>query len=827
MTVRIAWGGCAAVIALLLPTPGACWDGLAPYAEESRILATTPSTDDGAIGAMFNPAQWGVLERPELSFFWSDVDARPNKMDDWGLSMGGGLGVSVRRRDERTPVGTRDVTDWQIGIGGGSDAHYGGFAFGFSGAGKGAFGRENFLSLGEIWRPNRWLSYGNAARFALSGGDMEGVIDLGIRPLGDPRIQLFADYALGRGDRWDDGPLAGGVSVRPLTGLRAAARWAHDDRIQVTVGVTLQRTGFRATPEYDRDGNLGATRYAVRLNPPERGVDWDRWRSRGRRFVHMDLKGRAVYRVYRFGDKGSLALRSILDRFQTAADDPTVGGVSLNLSGFAANPSMIWEIRQKLLALKARGKKVVLYADRLDASGFYLASVADRFVMDPRGALLLPGVQISRTYLKGTLDKLGIGFDEWRYFKYKSALETFSRTGMSEADREQFQALADAAYAELADGVAATGRATRAGFDEVVNREPFLSAKRLLDLRWVDALGRPEDLKEGVRVVGGRRARLVSARRLDAIRWQPEEEWGPRPAIALVYAVGPCAMDDGIRARETSKQLRKFREDHDVKAVVVRADSPGGDPLASDLVAHELRAMHRAKKPVLVSQGRVAASGGYWISMDADTITATPFTVTGAIGVIGGWAWNDGFGKKTGLTSDHVQVGKSADLMGGIRLPLLGATLPERNLDGEERRVVEGAFTELYDDFTNKVSSARRLDLARVREIAEGRVYLGRDAHELKLVDRIAGLDETIEAARRLAGISPKRKVRIIEYPKPGFLRLPRLFSGLGSSRGGAIEPLSELSYEARVLQEILNRPGEPLLLAPGTLLPTEVEPRP
>ena len=268
-----------------------------------------------------------------------------------------------------------------------------------------------------------------------------------------------------------------------------------------------------------------------------------------------------------------------------------------------------------------------------------------------------------------------------------------------------------------------------------------------------------------------------------------------------------------------------------MKAVVLRADSPGGDPLASDLVAGEIRALKASKKPVLVSQGRVAASGGYWISMDADTITTTPFTVTGSIGVIGGWVWNDGFGKKTGFTADRVQVGKSADLFGGIRLPILGATLPERNLDATERKGIERSFAGLYDDFTRKVASARRLDVARVRELGEGRIYLGRPAVENRLVDRVATLDETIEAAKRAAGIPEKRKVRIVEYPKAPLFRLPMFLRGVFGPMAKASAALdaaplaaANLSYEARVLQAILDQPGRPLLLTPGSVLPSELE---
>jgi len=220
--------------------------------------------------------------------------------------------------------------------------------------------------------------------------------------------------------------------------------------------------------------------------------------------------------------------------------------------------------------------------------------------------------------------------------------------------------------------------------------------------------------------------------------------------------------------------------------------------------------------------------------MDADTITTTPFTVTGSIGVIGGWVWNDGFGKKTGFSADHVQVGKSADLFGGIRLPILGATLPERNLDAAERRQIERSFADLYDDFTEKVASARRLDVARVRELGQGRIYLGRRAVDNRLVDRVATLDETIEAAKRAAGIPERRRVRIIEYPKPPLFRLPMFLRGIAGPAARAdgaagVTPLSTagLSYESRVLQAILDQPGRPLLLTPGSVLPSELEAAP
>ncbi|MGH7680349.1 MAG: S49 family peptidase [Candidatus Eiseniibacteriota bacterium] len=835
--MRVPSRAIATLLALLsvgfIPHRSAAYEGLPRYSEDADILATTPSTDDGAIGAMLNPAQWGVLEKPELSFFWSDQNVRTNHMDNWGLSMGQGMGFSLRRHDAYGPSGPIDVTDYQIGFGGGSSDHYGGFAFGFAGEGKGAFGRESYISCGDIARPTRWLSTGTVGRAAFQGGDADVSVDIGIRPLGDPRLTLFGDYSLQRGQRLDDGPVTGGIEVRPIPGLQAALRYGNDDRFQLTFGVTLQRSGFRATPHYDDNGHLGATSYAIRMNPAVRGVDFDARRNHARRFMSMDLKGQVTYQGYRYWDTSSLPLRSLTERIQFATDDPTVGGVVLNLSGIQGNIAMMWELREKLRALQARGKKVVVYADNLSAGEYYLASIADRIVMDPRGYVIFPGVQASRTYMKGLLEKLGLGFDEWRYYKYKSAMETFSRENMSDADREQFQAMVDAAYEELASGIVATGRMTRAQFDKTVNEEPFLSAQRLLDLKWIDRVGRQAEVKEEVLRVTGRRTPTHSYPVLAAHRWMPDETWGPKPTIALVYQIGPCAMDEGIKARESSKAIRKLRENSDVKAVVMRADSPGGDPLASDLVADELRALKRAKKPILVSQGRVAGSGGYWISMDADTLMATPFTVTASIGVIGGWVWDKGFGKKTGFSADHVQVGKSADLMGGLRLPILGVAIPERNLDDAERKMIQTRFGELYDDFTQKVATARRLPVERVRELAQGRIYLGRPGVENKLIDRIATLDETIEAAKRAAGIRPGQKVRIVEYPKPGLFRIPSMFEGVAAPVAGRIGSAlgpdagaapTVLGYEARVLQQMLDAPGRPLLLTPGEVLPMETE---
>jgi len=798
--------------------PGIARATLSPYVEESSLLSSTPGTDDGSIAATLNPAQWGLLERPETALWWSDRQALGERREDYGISAGRGLGFSYRHRILPTSAGPRGVGDYQIGAGWNDAFGAAGIAFGFSGPGRSAFDRKNFLAAGRIVRPTSWLSLGSTGRFA--SGEQQGVFDVGVRPLSDPRLLLFADYALENHRHWDDGDPSFGASLRPITGLEASGRWSERERFQLTLGVTIARTGFRSLSRYDHS-HRGSTDFVVRMSPPVRGLDPAARLLRGRRFLEMDLKGEAVYQSYRYFDESSLPLRRILDDLTFAAEDPTVGGVSLNLSGFQANIEMIWEIREKLLELRHAGKKVVVYIDNVGMGPFYLASAADRIVMDPVGTLLVPGVQMSRTYVKDTLAKLGLGFEEWRYLKYKSAMESFSRRDMSEADREQRGDLVKATYEELARGVTESGRMTRAQFDSLVNEEPYLGARRLLERHAIDEIGGPESLRESAGKAAGRRLLFQSPRQARAARWTPDEFWGPKPTIALVYAVGDCAMDTGIRGRTTSKAIRKFRESRNVKAVVVRADSPGGDPLASDLLAREILAYRKVGKAAYVSQGRVAASGGYWISMDATRITASPFTITGSIGVIGGWVWDEGLGKKLGMTSDRVQIGKSADLMGGLTLPLIGVTIPERNLDDRERVVVKRGILDLYDDFTQRVAEGRGLSVERVREIAQGHVYAGRAALDLRLVDEIATLDQTLELAKKAAGIRRDRRVRIVEYPRQRLLAFPRLFPGAMAKAAGVTEG-APWTYEQRALGCIVKSPGTPLLLTPASLLPDE-----
>ena len=386
-------------------------------------------------------------------------------------------------------------------------------------------------------------------------------------------------------------------------------------------------------------------------------------------------------------------------------------------------------------------------------------------------------------------------------------MEPFTREDMSAADREQLQALLDDWYGLARDEIGKARSLSPEAFDRLVDDDAVFLPQQALDAGLVDRLGRwdnrdaiVEELEAGPRTLT---ASTDYARPADP-------RWGARRKIAVVYALGVCAMDTGIRGRRLVDDIAAACESAD--ALVLRVDSPGGDILPSDLVAAAMQKC-RGQKPVIVSQGFVAASGGYWISMNGDVIVAAPNTLTGSIGVIGGWAYNKGFKEKLGLSTDHVQTGRHADLPFGLMLPLIGLDLPDRNLTAAEKARMEHAIRAMYGDFVAKVASRRDMEPEAVEEIAQGRVWTGRRALDLGLVDRLGGLDVAVDLAIEMSGLSADEPVALLEYPEPGLLPpdvlLPRLPGVVAKSNPRIDHLLFRIEHN-----------GLPLLLAPPAQLP-------
>jgi len=809
-----------------------------PEPATASYLPSTPSVTGGAAGAWLNPASWATTDGFEAAFGWNDRNLRPGSLDNWGLSLGDRLGFSAQTAVYPLADTTARLNQYQLGFAWGDRRIHGGFAWRWPGGDTEAFDVHSGLMLGAIARPGPGVSFGVSGFLRNAYNPDEGMIDLGIRPFGRPFLTLFGDYSVVQSQKLSDGSWGAGAEIRPYRGLMAGVRFQDADGpkdfdYRIYAGVSLEALAFDVLPGYNGDGDHQDTGYLARINPPYRGLPLGKaLRDRKKdRVVPLSLEGRTlVYQKARWGDEDRVAWLPLSRHLDAIAADPGVEGVALDLSGFRASPALQWELREKLQGLKQAGKHVYIHGDRFTMGSFFLASVADRLSLDPQGFVLIPGFAAYRTYMRSFFDKVGVGVEEWQYFTYKTAFQRYARTGMSEADSIQLGRLTDVIYDTWRNGIAEGRGLSPAAVDSLVNDEVLLHAADAKAAGLVDVLDRWPAFTDSLRKEKTLRLGPLPHERGEPIPL-PDDRWGRLPEIHIVYAIGPCEMDSGIRGRATSRELRRLASDRDVKAVVLRADSPGGDPLPSDLVAAGLQQLRRKGKPALVSQGNVAASGGYWISMDGTRILTTPVTVTGSIGVIAGWFWDNGLGEKTGFHAEGVQRGTSADLFTGLRFPLLGITIPTRNLTPTEQEGAKQMILETYDTFVDKVAKARSLSVEHVRDVAQGRVWMGGDAISRGLCDGFGGLDSAVDEARRMAGLETE-PVLLVEYPEPPLFRTPKFLPnvpGLGFLSGllfGTREipapPPSLLGedYEGVYLKAIAESPAQPLVLTPPELVP-------
>ncbi|MDI6765834.1 MAG: signal peptide peptidase SppA [Bacteroidota bacterium] len=736
--------------------------GFPAYHTQNDFLLTSPGAMKYGLYGYDNPALLSYLHQPDIMFTWSDEVGKWNDFNRWGLFTAvPNLGFGLINQKQ----GKYYITDYRISLAAGDKDKSVGISYGWSSGYQQFFNRTDLVTIGTLFRPIKYLSIGMVGSFATQGEDKEGVIDLGVRPLGNELLTLFVDYANKNDQSLKKAPWSAGIAAEPLSGIRITGRYFDSKAFTVGVYLSFGNMGLITQSHYDKDNKYSYQTYGVRLGAYDRTLIGTKIIPQ-KKYVEYDLNGPIKYQRFKWFDKSN-TLASLLNTIKAAKDDPTVSGIAINTSGMSANREMLWEIREQLKDFKSIGKRVVMFVDRPDIDVYHFASIADKIVMDPTGNMTLEGYIMGRTYLKGTLAKLGLGFDEWRFFKYKSAVESYSRDKMSDADREQRQKLVDDYYKLAKSDICEGRKISPERFDQLVDDVVFLLPGNAIKEGLVDTVGRWETVKEMIKKLEGEEKCMVGSGSLTMFQLPKDNYWGEKPRIAVVYALGACAMDEGITARKLVKDVEAVTNDTRVKAVVLRVDSPGGDGMASDYIAEALKKC-KEKKPVIVSQGYVAASGGYWLSMYGDTIVAAPNTITGSIGVIGGWIYNKGLKDSLGMTTDHVKVGKHADLGFGFTLPFLGVGVPDRNFNEEERQRMETFIKIFYKEFVGKVAAGRKKNYDDIEQIAQGRVWSGNDGKENGLVDVLGGLETAIQIAKERAGICPKMDVTIVEYPEKG-----------------------------------------------------------
>lgn len=487
--------------------------------------------------------------------------------------------------------------------------------------------------------------------------------------------------------------------------------------------------------------------------------------------------------------RGLPVLRDVVEGLRRAAADDAVVGLVAHVGGGALSLAQAEEVRRAVQAFAAAGKPTTAWAESFGEVGpgnvdYYLATGFDQVWLQPVGDVGLVGVAAQAVFLKEALAKLGVQPQIAQRHEYKTAANTFTQDGFTDAHREMATRLAESATETIVAGVAAGRGLSEEEVRDLIDLAP-INAAEALEVGLVDHLGYRADVYAAVRAAAGVPAAGASGDAGDGLALRYVERYGKGPlagvpallgklrgdegpALAVVHAAGPIqlgrsggsplASSGAIGSDSLCAALRAAGRDEDVKAVVLRVDSPGGSYVASDAIRAEVKALRAAGTPVVASMGSIAGSGGYYIAMGADRVLASAGTITGSIGVVAGKQVLGEALDRIGVSIETVTTGRYADMLS-----------TQRPFTEDEWERLDAWMDRAYDDFTAKAAEDRGMDVEQLRSLARGRVWTGADAVANGLVDAVGGLEEAIADACDLAGVDRSR-VSLRTMPKPGFV---------------------------------------------------------
>jgi protease-4 len=511
------------------------------------------------------------------------------------------------------------------------------------------------------------------------------------------------------------------------------------------------------------------------------------------------------------------SVRSLVESLRKAAIDDRVRSVIIKPTGNAALWGKVQELRTAIIDFKRSKKPIVAYLEHGGDQQYYLASACDKVFLMPTASLDLTGVASYEVFLRGTLDKIGALPDAIHVGDYKTASNTFTEHSFTSAHREMAESLNTDLYSQFIAGVAQSRHKTESEVRQLVDHGPYLPedavrAGLIDDLAYEDEIDDKVELGRGrVNTLRQHDYRSVGAHTLGLNR-------GPR--IALIYAVGLISTGQSqqdspsgrVLGSETMVEyLRKVRADDSIRAIVLRIDSPGGSAIASDIIWREIM-LTREKKPVIASMSDVAASGGYYIAMPAHAIVAQPATLTGSIGVVLIRFVIEGTLKKLGVNMETVKNGQYADIFS-----------PVRPFTPDERKKLSELMQATYDAFVEKAAAGRNTTPERIDAVAQGRVWTGKQAKELGLVDELGGLNRAVELAKERAKIDADSEVELVVFPpKKSLLEVvaePLARTDSSAALGALVGRPNAQAIDAVTAPLRLFRRGEPLALMPNVFV--------
>ncbi len=629
------------------------------------------------------------------------------------------------------------------------------------------------VDLGLMFRGTDWLSIGTGWKNIYSRDDLPRVVRTGIalRQLGD-RLTICYDHTLSFQSGEDTGDLGGNLQLKAelMPGVDLITGYATDDQsIALGINFSLGNGGLENYSRIDKNGELadaGVVGFSTNLDRKRTLIKSGKSQVVELRFK-SGIQESPDAKVF-FG-RHKTTLRQAIHQVYALADDPNVAALIIHPKGLMMGFAMQMELREALVHLQAKGKRIFVFADILTDATYPLVALADGIYLNEGGVILVDGLALSATFWKGTLDKLGIEAQYFRRGKYKSAAETYTRESMSEPSREARWAVLEDINQEYRTMLLDRHGMTDSSLTAVLDRAIF-TADQALEAGLIDGLMHPDQTDEILEEHLGEEIEIISLKKWRR-RWEYVWEPGLRPQIALIYAEGmivpgksessPFGGQKRIGSVTTSRAIKEAREDEQVKAIVLRINSPGGSVLASEDIWREVSlttnpdsTTEGQRKPVFVSMGSLAASGGYYIACAADTIVADPACITGSIGVLSGKLSLGGLFDKIGYNVDVLKTDPHADMLS-----------MHRSFTDDESQRMQSLVDNWYEKFLRRVADGRDMTMAAVDSVAQGRIWTGKDAREIGLVDELGGLRKTLELAKTRIGLDRDTRVRLKVFP--------------------------------------------------------------
>ena len=483
------------------------------------------------------------------------------------------------------------------------------------------------------------------------------------------------------------------------------------------------------------------------------------------------------------------SLRAVVTALRKAAKDDRISGLYIKgnvvRDGYASGWAALKEVRKAIEAFKASGKPVITWQEGLDEATLYVVSTADRLVLNPLGLLEFNGFASEVPYFRSAFEKYGIDVQVSRVGKYKSAVEPFLLDHMSEENREQLDTLLNDLFDEVVAAVAKSRNLPVSSLHELAQKEAVVEADQALKRGLVTAVGYYDVVREKLEALTGTEAgkAIENQKSVSDYFATLTKDDKAKDKLAVIYAEGDIISGsdkDQVSGDYIASLLRKARTDDDVKAVVLRVNSPGGSASASDIIQRETILLAK-KKPLVIPMGAVAASGGYWISAYGDEIYAEPNTITGSIGVFGLFLNAQKLVNELGVKVEVARTAPAADVFSLFR--------PKTP---QEMAIIQKFIDHIYAEFLDKVAEGRKLDRAAVHEIAQGRVWSGKRALELGLVDKLGGLEDAMASAAKRANLD---SYAVEEYQKEGTL-LEELMKEMGMEVQLRQNPLVDTTWK-------------------------------